>query len=138
MATVHKRACAKRDLVEQYMYLGEHADFETAERFLANADASFTDLSRNRGMGAPRSLRSPKLAGLHNGVLAGSDGELSCRTLAQVSYNRLCLLQDLVSDLFQPRHFQIVIGSLSVLPNPVPPHSDVAKRPTLPPILLPE
>jgi len=138
VATVHKRASAKRDLVEQYVYLCEHADFETAERFLANAEASFTDLSRNPGMGAALSLRSPKLAGLRKWRVSGLDGELSCRTLAQVSYNRLCLLQDLVSDLFQPRHFQIVIGSLSVLPNPVPPHSDVAKRPTLPPILLPE
>jgi toxin ParE1/3/4 len=53
------------------VYLGEHADFETAERFLANADASFTDLSRNPGMGAPRSLRSPKLAGLHKWRVSG-------------------------------------------------------------------
>ena len=64
MPTVHKWASAKRDLVEQYVYLGEHADIETAERFLSNAEASFTDLSRNPGMGAPLSLRSPKLAGL--------------------------------------------------------------------------
>ena len=71
MATVHKRASAKRDLIEHYVYLGEHADFETAERFLANADASFTDLSRNPGMGAPRSLRSPKLAGLHKWRVSG-------------------------------------------------------------------
>jgi plasmid stabilization system protein ParE len=71
VATVHKRASAKRDLIEQYVYLGEHADFETAERFLANADASFTDLSRNPGMGAPRSLRSPKLAGLHKWRVSG-------------------------------------------------------------------
>ena len=71
MATVHKRACAKRDLLEQYVYLGEHADFETAERFLANADASFTDLSRNPGMGVPLSLRSPKLAGLRKWRVSG-------------------------------------------------------------------
>jgi hypothetical protein len=40
------------------VYLGEHADLETAERFLANADASFTDLSRNPGMGPYRRQRS--------------------------------------------------------------------------------
>jgi len=30
MAKVHKRASAKRDLVEDYVYLAEHADIETA------------------------------------------------------------------------------------------------------------
>jgi toxin ParE1/3/4 len=71
VATVHKRASAKRDLIEHYVYLGEHADFETAERFLANADASFTDLSRNPGMGVPLSLRSPKLAGSRKWRVSG-------------------------------------------------------------------
>ena len=45
MAKVHKRASAKRDLVEHYVYLGEHVGVETAERFLANCGASFTDVS---------------------------------------------------------------------------------------------
>jgi toxin ParE1/3/4 len=71
VATVHKRASAKRDLVAHYVYLGEHADFETAERFLANASASFTDVSRNPGMGAPLSLRSPKRAGLRKWRVSG-------------------------------------------------------------------
>jgi toxin ParE1/3/4 len=70
VARVHKRASAKRDLVEHYVYLGGHADFDTAER-LANADASFTDVSRNPGMGAPLSLRSPKLAGLRKWRVSG-------------------------------------------------------------------
>ena len=42
MPAVHKRASAKRDLVEQYVYLAEHAGVETAERFLANAGESFS------------------------------------------------------------------------------------------------
>jgi toxin ParE1/3/4 len=71
VATVHKRASAKRDLVEQYVYLGVHGDIETAERFLANACESFTDLSRNPAMGAPLSLRSPKLAGLRKWRVSG-------------------------------------------------------------------
>jgi hypothetical protein len=33
MRTVHKRATAKRDLVEDYVYLAERAGIETAERF---------------------------------------------------------------------------------------------------------
>ena len=45
MPRVHKRAIAKRDLVEQYVYLAENAGIETAERFLLNADKSFGDLS---------------------------------------------------------------------------------------------
>jgi toxin ParE1/3/4 len=52
VATVHKRASAKRDLVEQYVYLAEHAGLELAERFLTNAGETFTDLSRNPGMAA--------------------------------------------------------------------------------------
>ena len=55
MATVYKRASAKRDLVEDYvyLYLAEHAGIETAERFLSSADESFSDLSRHPGMGQP-------------------------------------------------------------------------------------
>lgn len=71
MPKVHKRASATRDLVERYVYLGEHADIDTGERFLANAEASFTDLSKNPGMGAPLSLRSPKLAGLRKWRVSG-------------------------------------------------------------------
>ena len=64
MATVYKRANAKRDLVEDYVYLAEHADIETAERFLASADESFSDLARRPGMGTALSVNDPKLAGL--------------------------------------------------------------------------
>ena len=49
MAQVHKRATAKRDLVERFVYLGENAGIETAERNPAaicksnkNADGSVT------------------------------------------------------------------------------------------------
>jgi hypothetical protein len=33
MARVYKRASAKRDLVEDYVYLAEHGGIETAERY---------------------------------------------------------------------------------------------------------
>jgi toxin ParE1/3/4 len=69
--TVHKWASAKRDLVEHYVYLGEHAGVEIAERFLANAAASFMDLSKRPGVGAPLSLRSPELAGLRKWRVSG-------------------------------------------------------------------
>jgi toxin ParE1/3/4 len=64
MATVYKRASAKRDLVEDYVYLAEHAGIETAERFLSSADESFKDLARHPGMGTALSLYDPKLVEL--------------------------------------------------------------------------
>jgi toxin ParE1/3/4 len=69
--SIHKRASAKRDLVEHYVYLAENAGIETAERFLLNADNSFGDLARHPGMGAPVSLRSPQLAGLRKWQVGG-------------------------------------------------------------------
>lgn len=64
MASISKRARAKRDLIEHYVYFAEHAGIETAERFLDNAEKSFTDLSTQPEMGAPLVFESPKRAGL--------------------------------------------------------------------------
>ena len=64
MATVYKTASAKRDLVESYVYLAEHAGIETAERFLSNAEESFIDLARHPEMGPTLSLPDRKLTGL--------------------------------------------------------------------------
>jgi len=63
-AALRKRARAQRDLVEHYVYLAEHAGFETADRFLQDAEKSFADLCQHPGMGTALTLRSPKLAGL--------------------------------------------------------------------------
>jgi toxin ParE1/3/4 len=63
-ASVSKRARARRDLVEHYVYLAEQAGVETADRFLSQADKSFRDLSRHPEMGPVLSLRDPRLAGL--------------------------------------------------------------------------
>jgi toxin ParE1/3/4 len=73
MAAVYKRAGAKRDLVESYVYLAEHAGIETAERFLSNAGDSFSDLSRNPAMGVALFLRDPRLAGLRKWRINGSE-----------------------------------------------------------------
>jgi plasmid stabilization system protein ParE len=70
-AGIFKRASAERDLVAHYVYLAEQASIETADRFLANAGKTFSDLSRQAGMGAPLSLRDPRLTGLRNDVLTG-------------------------------------------------------------------
>ena len=63
-AAVYKRAKARRDLVEEYVYLAENAGIETAERFLSNAEKSFNDLALRPEMGAVVSLGEPRLTGL--------------------------------------------------------------------------
>ena len=64
MPKVYRRAVAKRDLVEHFIYLAENEGIEIAERFLTNAEASFNDLAGQPMIGAPLTLRHPELAGL--------------------------------------------------------------------------
>ncbi|HMS85239.1 MAG TPA: type II toxin-antitoxin system RelE/ParE family toxin [Nitrospira sp.] len=64
MPTVHQHAAARRDLVEQFVYLAEQVGLETAERFMTNAEASFNDLACQPMIGAPVTLRHPALAGI--------------------------------------------------------------------------
>ena len=64
MPKVHQREAARRDLVEHFVYLAENAALDAAERFLANAEISFNDLSRQPLMGAPPSIKHPELAGM--------------------------------------------------------------------------
>jgi len=75
-ASIHKRAAAARDLVENYVYLAENAGIDTAECFLLNAQKSFHDLSVHPEMGAPLPLRSPKLAGLRKWPVSGFENVL--------------------------------------------------------------
>ena len=51
MGQVRKRATAKRDLVEHYVYFAENAGMETAERLLRQADESFADLTLHPEIG---------------------------------------------------------------------------------------
>ena len=62
MPKIYQRAAARRDLVEHFVYLAEHANLETAERFLAQAEASFHVLAEQPLIGAPLSLHDPVLA----------------------------------------------------------------------------
>src|SRR5512132_1991861 len=73
MAAVFRRAAARRDLVEHYVYLAENAGEEIADRFLANAEASFGGLAEHPEMGAPLTLRRPELAGLRKWRVKGFD-----------------------------------------------------------------
>ncbi len=42
---ISKSEAARRDLVEQFVYLAELAGLQVAERFLVNSEASFEDLA---------------------------------------------------------------------------------------------
>lgn len=64
MARVTKREAARRDLVEQFVYLAENAGIDTAERFLDCAEASFNEPAAHPMIGAPLTLQNPALADL--------------------------------------------------------------------------
>ena len=64
MPKIYQRAAARRDLVEHFVYLAENANLETAERFLAQTEASFNVLAEQPLIGAPLTLRDPTLAGI--------------------------------------------------------------------------
>lgn len=61
---VHKRAAARRDLVQHFVYLAENAGLDTADRFLADAEHAFTDLAEQPAMGSPPTLKRPEFAGM--------------------------------------------------------------------------
>jgi toxin ParE1/3/4 len=64
MPIVSKRAAAQHDLVEHFVYLAENASLGVADRFLANAEASFNALGQQPSMGAPVNLRHPDLTSM--------------------------------------------------------------------------
>ena len=64
MASVHRRAAARRDLIAHAVHLAENAGEGIAERFLDEAEATFEALAAQPTMGAPLTLRRPELAGL--------------------------------------------------------------------------
>ena len=76
MRRVSKRDAARRDLIEHFEYLAEHAGLKVAERFLSSAESSFADLARQPMMGAPLTLRRPELAGLRKWRVKGFDNHM--------------------------------------------------------------
>lgn len=64
MARVYKRARARQDLVERYVFLAENASKNVADRFLANTEACLATLAEQPMMGAPLALRRPELHGM--------------------------------------------------------------------------
>lgn len=76
MPRVYRREAAKRDLIEHFVYLAENAGLGTAERFLANAEASFNDLACQPTIGAPLTLRHPDFAGMRKWRVKDFDSHL--------------------------------------------------------------
>jgi toxin ParE1/3/4 len=64
MSKVYQRAAVRRDLVEHFVYLAESAGLDTAERFLTNAESSFSDLASHSMIGAAVKLRHPDLVAI--------------------------------------------------------------------------
>ena len=76
MPVVTKRESARLDLVEHYVYLFESAGMDVADRFLASAESSFTDLARQPMMGAPLYLKRPELANIRKWRVKDFDNHL--------------------------------------------------------------
>jgi toxin ParE1/3/4 len=76
MGSIHKRARARRDLVEHYVFLAENAGGEIAESCLSSVEQSFTQITRHPEAGAPLRPKSPQLAGLRKWPVSGFDNVL--------------------------------------------------------------
>jgi toxin ParE1/3/4 len=61
---VYKRAAARRDLVQHFVYLAENAGLDSADRFLANAERCFSELAEQPQMGSPLTLRRAEFVGM--------------------------------------------------------------------------
>ncbi|HKN34770.1 MAG TPA: type II toxin-antitoxin system RelE/ParE family toxin [Terriglobales bacterium] len=62
MARVIKRAAAKRDLTDHFVFLGENASVDVARRFLHAANVSFQALAKMPELGVQRNFRNPLFA----------------------------------------------------------------------------
>ncbi len=61
MATVYRRAAARRDLIAHFVYLAQNAGEAVAGRFLSNAESSFNDLAAQPMMGGSLTLQHKEL-----------------------------------------------------------------------------
>jgi toxin ParE1/3/4 len=76
MGVVYRRPAARRDLIEHYIYLMEHAGEAVADRFLDQARASFNDLARQPRIGAPLALSRTALRPLRKWRINDCDNYL--------------------------------------------------------------
>jgi plasmid stabilization system protein ParE len=64
MARAIQRPAARRDFIIHYVYLAEHAGLGTAKRFRVAVEATYAELAKMPGMGAPGKVRQGKHAGV--------------------------------------------------------------------------
>ncbi len=76
MRKIYKRASAKRDLEDHFVYLAQNAGLDIAGRFLINAEASFNDLAHEPLIGTQLILQQPALTGLRRWRIKGFENHL--------------------------------------------------------------
>lgn len=62
--------------MHHFVYLAEHAELDTAERFLTSADASFESLATHPLIGLPLTVRNPALTGIRKWRIKGFENHL--------------------------------------------------------------
>ena len=76
MPAVQQRETARRDLIEHFVYLAEHAGIDLADRFLVSVEETFNDLARHPQMGAPLKLKHPGFANIRKWRVNDFDSHL--------------------------------------------------------------
>jgi toxin ParE1/3/4 len=76
MSRIDQREAARRDLIAHFVYLAENAGLDVADRFLAQAELTFADLTRQPMIGAPLGLKHPDLAQVRKWSVSDFDNYL--------------------------------------------------------------
>jgi len=71
MARVIKRAAAKRDLTDHFVFLAENASVDVARRFLQSANNAFEELAQMPEIGVSRAFRNPRFANVRMWLIRG-------------------------------------------------------------------
>jgi toxin ParE1/3/4 len=65
------RPAARRDILDQFLYLIEQNVPHAAERFIDAVDETIAKLAKRPRIGAPRHLKNPRLRGLRSWPVSG-------------------------------------------------------------------
>lgn len=76
MARVRKRRAARRDLRAQWVWYGENAGVEVADRFLRAANETLRMLASQPLSGSPVFLQKPELEGMRRFPVSGGFGKI--------------------------------------------------------------
>ena len=71
MPRILKRAAAKRDLIDHFVFLAENASVDVAHRFLESTNEAFSLLADMPEIGAPRTFRNPRFASVRMSLVKG-------------------------------------------------------------------